>query len=174
VRTHVLIALRSRSFSLLLAVAGAASFAGCHRTTATGPAEPAPDGDAVKKSLAALKTQLGELKTRFSGLRKEIETIPPETPGFREARAKFYATEEARGITDAKVTLLSSRLDATLASGNRDELRQVSKEIGDTYGEIGQINDLYVKSLHQVMALQRTALREKDAAPPPQRPQSKQ
>ena len=166
----MLIAARLRVLSVFFALTCAGSFVGCHRKTTDAAREPAPDGDAVKRSLAALQTQLGELKTRFTGLRKQFETIPPDLPGFREARAKFYATEEARGIMDAKVTLLSNRLDAALSSGKRDDLRQVAKEIGDTYGEVGQINELYVTSLHQVMALQRMALRDKETAPAPSPP----
>jgi hypothetical protein len=168
----VLIAARLRVLSAFLALVAAGSFGGCHKKTTDATSGPAPDGDAVKRSLAALQTQLGELKARFTGLRKQIETIPPELPGFPEARGKFYATEEARGVMDAKVTLLSNRLDAALSAGKRDDLKQVAKEIGDTFGEVGQINTLYVTSLHQVMALQRMALRDKDATPAPGPPSS--
>jgi uncharacterized membrane protein len=124
--------------------------AGCHRKA---------DGEAVKRSLDGLKSQLGELTARFADLRKQVEAVSPDLPGFSEVRARFYATEEGRGVIDAKVTLLSSRLDAASSAGKRDELEQISKEIAETYKELGQIDQLHVALLHQVMAFQRMALR---------------
>jgi hypothetical protein len=146
-----------------MGLVGADSLVGCHKTAPDQAGETAPSRDSVKQSLDGLKSQLGELEARFSAMRKQIEAVPPDLPGFREVRAKFYAIEEGRGITDAKVTLLSSRLDSAWASGKRDELRQVAKEITETYDEIRQIDQLHVAALHQVLAFQRLALREKEA-----------
>jgi len=128
----------------------AGSLVGCHRSTA--------DEDAVKRSLSGLQGQLAELTTRFAALRKQVEAVPPDLPGFREVRARFYATEEGRGITAAKVTLLAGRLDAALRAGRRDELHGLSNEIAETYGELRQIDQLHVALLHQVLALQRMAV----------------
>lgn len=150
-----------------MGLAGAGALVGCHRTGLDKASEAAPNGDAIKQSLGGLKSQLGDLETRFSALRKQVEAVPPELPGFREVRAKFYATEEGRGITDAKVKLLSDRLDAALTSGKPEELRQISKEITETNAEIGQINQLQITLLHQVMAFQRVALRQKETSAAP-------
>ena len=72
----------------------------------------ASGGSAVKQSLDALKPQFAELKKRFMDLRQRVESIPPDFEGFGEARARFYAAEEARGVTDGQVCWLRSRLDA--------------------------------------------------------------
>ena len=63
-----------------------------------------------------LSKQFAELKTRFMDLRERVESIPPaDPPGFNDARARFYAAEEARGTTEAKVAWLTGRLDARRA-----------------------------------------------------------
>jgi hypothetical protein len=165
--TRVLVDFRLRIAGFLIGLGTAGSLLGCHKTTADEAGEAGPSGDSVKHSLAGLQSQLTDLKTRFSALRTQIETVPPDLPGFQQVRAKFYAVEEGRGITDAKVMLLSGRLDTALSSGNRGELKQISKEIGETQAELGQIDQLHITLLHQVMAMQRLALRDKEAAAEP-------
>jgi hypothetical protein len=99
-------------------------------------------------------------------LRERVESIPPaDPPGFNDARARFYAAEEARGTTEAKVAWLTGRLDAALSTGNRDELQQISNEIAQSQVDIGKISELHVKLLHQIMSLQRLAREEGEAAP---------
>jgi len=110
--------------------------------------------------MGELERQRGDLETRFSALRKQVEGVPPDLPGFREVRARFYATEEGRGIVDAKVTLLAGRADSALRAGRREELQRLSSEIAETSGELRQIDQLHVALLHQVLALQRMAASE--------------
>ena len=145
---------------LLAVIVGAGSQAGCHKQ--------APDkvnGDSVKQSLEGLSKQFAELKTRFMDLRERVESISPaDPPGFNDARARFYAAEEARGTTEAKVAWLTGRLDAALSSGNRDELQQISNEIAQSQVDIGKISELHVKLLHQIMSLERAARDEAAAA----------
>jgi hypothetical protein len=148
----------------LVGLVGASSSVGCHKTTPDKVGDAAPDGDSVKKSLAALRSRVGELQAKFSTLRKQVEAVPPDLPRFREVRANFYAIEEARGITDAKVTLLSGRFESASTSRQGEELRQISKEIAETYDEIRQIDQFHIAVLHQVMAFQRLARRETGAA----------
>jgi hypothetical protein len=148
----------------LLGLAGAGSLVGCHQTAREKAGLAARNGDAVKQSLDGLKSQLAGLEARFSALRQQIEAVPPELPGFREVRAKFYALEEGRGITDLKVRLLSSRLDSALTSGKPEEMGQVSKEVGETYDEICHIDHLHEAVMHQVLAFERLALREKEVS----------
>lgn len=147
----------------LLAAAGAP--AGCHKKQA------GPSGEAVKQSLEKLKNQLAGLKTRFMDLRTRVESIPPDLPGFGETRARFYAAEEGRGTTDGKAAWLSGRLDAALASGNGEELQQISNDIAGSYQDIRKIDELYVKLLHEIMSFQRMARdqeqAEKEAAAAP-------
>jgi hypothetical protein len=145
---------------VLMGLLGAGSLAGCHKAAG----EAVPEGGSVTQALSGLQSRLGDLETRFSALRKQVEAVPPDLPGFREARATFYAIEEGRGITDAKVWLLSKRLDSALSSGKREDLRQISKEIGDTYDEVRQLDQLQIASLHQMLAFQRMAIREKGAS----------
>jgi chromosome segregation ATPase len=114
----------------------------------------------VKQSLEALKPQFAELKKRFMDLRERVESIPSDVPGFGEARARFYAVEEARGVVDGKISWLSSQLDAASRSGNRDELQQVSKDIVRTQEDIRKIDDIHTKILHEMMAFQRMAQQE--------------
>jgi hypothetical protein len=143
--------LRIVLFSIgLLLCAGAP--AGCHKN-ANQVAE-------VRQSLDALKPQFAELKKRFMDLRERVESIPQDVPGFGEARARFYAVEEARGVMDGKLTWLSSQLVAASSSGNRDELQQVSNEIAKTQGDLRKIDEIYTKILHEMMAFQRMAQQE--------------
>ena len=130
---------------------------GCHKGADKAKVEE------LRQSLDALQKQSTDLKTRFMALRKQFETVPTDLPGFMELRGKFYAIEEGRGITDTKVMLLSGRLDAASSSGNRDEVQQISKEIAQTYDELHQLDELYVKLLHQVMSFQRQAAQQKQA-----------
>ena len=146
--------------TVLLSIAllvGAGFPVGCHRGVDKAKVEE------LRQSLAALQKQSADLKTRFMELRKQFETVPTDLPGFMELRGKFYAIEEGRGITDTKVMLLSGRLDTAAGSGNRDEVQQIAKEIAQTYDELRQLDELYVKLLHQVMSFQRQAAQQKQA-----------
>ena len=151
-----LVGLRSRIVGAKLRVAllAVASFAGCHKNGAT---ESAQDAAAVKKSFDDLNGRLQTLEAQFGELRKKIETVPAELPNYRETRETFFATEEGRGVVDAKMKLLATRLDAAMASPRLEELRDLSTELATTATSVGQIEQLYVTLLHQVMALQRIA-----------------
>jgi hypothetical protein len=163
---------RSRSWfvpCLLGLLVGAGASVGCHRKAE----QAALNGDAVRKSLDGLKPQFAELKRRFMDLRERVESIPTNVPGFLDARARFYAAEESRGTTEAKVVWLTNRLDAALSSGNRDELQQISAEIVRSQEDIGKLDVLHTKMLHEMMAYQRMARQEEQAAaaePPPAPP----
>jgi predicted nucleic acid-binding Zn-ribbon protein len=151
----------------LALLASTGPLGGCQkasRSTQAGEAE--PDGEALKKSVEALKTQLGELDTRFLALRKQVDALPQDLPDFGPVRAKFHSVEESRGITDAKVGALAGRLDAAARSGKRDELRLVARDIAQTFDEIGQLNQQHVALFHQVMALQRKLDQEKGPRTP--------
>jgi len=128
---------------------------GCHKAADKAKVEE------LKQSLDTLQKRTGDLRTKFMDLRKRFDAVPPDLPGFQEMRGKFYAIEEGRGITDTRVMLLSSRLEAAAGARNREELEQIAKEIAQTYGEVGQIDELYVKLLHQAMSFQRQAARDK-------------
>jgi septation ring formation regulator EzrA len=145
--------------------AGAGSLVGCHRTSAdnAGQAAPKPDPDSVKQSFEKLKKEFADLQQSFSNLSKDVETIPANMQGYPQLRAHFYAVEEARGVTDAKVNMLASRLDAALRSGKRDELQQVSTEIDKASNDCRKIGALYLKLLHEVMAFQRVAEQRRPA-----------
>ncbi|HXU00952.1 MAG TPA: hypothetical protein VN903_08170 [Polyangia bacterium] len=136
-------------------VMGALPLAGCRKKI---------DPEPVKQSLAALKVQLGELKTKFMALREKVEAIPPDLDGFGDARARFYAAEEGRGVTDGKAAWLSSRLDAAVTANNGEELQSISKDIAATYDDIRRIDEMYVKLLHQIMSFERKANQQKAEA----------
>ena len=165
-------------------VVGGGSLIGCHRPAADKTERAGPNADSVKQSFAALKKEFADMQQSFADLGKDLEAIPADLPGYAQLRANFYQTEEARGVTDAKVTLLSGRLDSALSSGKREELQQVSDDIVKASNDGRQLGEIYLKLLHQVMAFQRAADRRKDAlaastsAPPPlaktQGPKSKQ
>ena len=153
---------------------GGGSLVGCHKKSNQAEAS------AVKQSLDALKPQFAELKKRFMDLRERVESIPPDFPDFQETRARFYEAEEARGVTDGKVSWLQSRFDAASSSGNRDELQDISKEIAKTQGDIRKIDELHTKMLHEMMRFQRMARQEEAAGaaapsptPPPTPPRAK-
>ena len=110
-------------------------------------------------------------------LRERVEAIPQDVPGFQEARARFYAAEEGRGVSEARVTVMQSQLDAAVSSGKRDELEQISNEIPAAQESIRKIDEMHTRMLHQMMAFERMAEQRKHdlaqaaaeaaAAPPP-------
>jgi len=111
----------------------------------------------VKTSFDDLNARLKTLERQFGDLRKKVDTIPAELPNYRETRETFFATEEGRGVVDAKMTMLATRLDAAMASRKPEELQDLSKELTTTSASVSQLEQLYVTLLHQVMALQRAA-----------------
>jgi hypothetical protein len=162
----------SRIWLLLLGIAtGSAPTVGCHRRSADNATQSGqPAVDSAKQSMAALRKQFDDLQRNFADLGKQVEQLPPELPGYPQLRGDYYAFEEARGVTDAKVSMLSGRLDAALRSGQADELAQVAQEIGKAQDDGRRISDIYVKLLHQTMAYRRLADQRQDArrgdAPP--------
>jgi len=145
---------RLRIVGLALGLVAGVSPAGCHR--AAGPAS-SSDAAAVKTSFDDLNARLKTLERQFGDLRKKVDTIPAELPNYRETRETFFATEEGRGVVDAKMTMLATRLDAAMASRKPEELQDLSKELTTTSASVSQLEQLYVTLLHQVMALQRAA-----------------
>jgi hypothetical protein len=139
-------------------LAGAGALAGCHKA-----ADKAKVAE-LKQSLDGLRKQLDELTTKFGELRKQVDALPPDLPGYSETRAKFYGTEEGRGVTDLKVTLLAGRLDAASSAGKGADLEPLAKDIAQTYGELREFDQIYVTLLHQVMTLQRLEARRKAEA----------
>jgi hypothetical protein len=154
-------------------VAGGGSLVGCHRTAADKPEQAGPNPDLVKQSFATLKKQFSDLQQSFSNLSKDVEAIPADMAGYPQLRTHFYAVEEVRGVTDAKVNIISGHLESALRSGKSEDLQQVSNEIDKASNDCRQIGQLYIKLLHEVMAFQRAADNQKQAlaasgaAPPP-------
>jgi chromosome segregation ATPase len=150
---------------------GAAMFAACQKK-ASGPGV-----EEVQKSLEGLKSQFAELRKRYMDLRERVEAIPQDLPGFQEARARFYAAEEGRGVTEAKVTVLQSQLDAAVSSGKKEELAQISSEVPSTQESIRKIDQMHTRLLHEIMSFERMneqrkhdlaqAAAEAATAPPP-------
>jgi hypothetical protein len=144
-------------------VAGNGSLGGCHRSAADQAGQGAPNPESVKQSFAGLEKQFGDLQQSFSDLSKDVEAIPANLRGYPQLRAHFYAVEEARGVTDARVTMLSGRLESAVRSGKPEELQQVSGDIDQASTDARQIGALYLKLLHEVMAFQRVADQRKQA-----------
>jgi len=145
----------------------AGAFPACHKKPVPSAEAPVADVAALKKSYDDLKARLAALETGYTDLRKKIETIPPDLPAFHEVRETFFATEEGRGVMSAKMTILSERLDAVMASKKPEEVQALSKELSETGNSVGQIEQLYVTQMHQIMTFQRVVERQqatKDAA----------
>ena len=106
----------------------------------------------MQRHLDDLNSQRGQLNAQFRDLRRQIETVPPDLPGFAEVRTRFYAVEEARGVTDFKVTLLRERFASATAAGQPEQLRQIAKEIAETHDEIRQLDELHASLQRQVRA----------------------
>ena len=147
----------------MLGLAAGGWLVGCHKTAADRAGQAGPNPDSVKQSFAGLEKQFGDLQQSFSNLSQDVEAIPANLAGFPQLRAHFYAVEEVRGVTDAKVSMLSGRLESALRSGRRDELQQVSNDIDKASSDGRQIGALYLKLLHEVMAFQRVADQRKPA-----------
>ncbi|HXU62803.1 MAG TPA: hypothetical protein VN962_13930 [Polyangia bacterium] len=184
---------RLRMVTLMLGLmVGGGGLLGCHKTapepTAQAPAAapPAPEPPSpplppgppatpqgLKDGLAKVKSQFDGLQHRSADLAKQIEDIPSDLQGYPQLRAAFYAFEEARGVTDAKVTLLSGRVDAAVKSGKPEELQQASQDIARASLDASLIDQQYIKLLHGAMAYERAAERQKEpvaasnAAPAP-------
>ena len=138
-------------------VGGGSSLVGCHRAAVDKTEQAAPNPDVVKQSFATLRKQFSDLQQSFSNLSKDVEAIPADIPGYPQLRTHFYAVEEVRGVTDAKVSIISGHLESALRSGKGDELQRVSNEIDKASNDCRQIGQLYIKLLHEVMAFQRAA-----------------
>jgi uncharacterized membrane protein len=154
-----------RSLTFVVAFLGGAPLAGCHKVAADRAAEAALNRAAVIRSLDRLERKLGELESRFAALRTQVEAVAPDPAGGSQLRAQFYSTEEARGITNVKVTLIANRLASTAVSRRPDELRQISKDIAETYDEIRQIDELQTSLSNRAHALQRVGGRNDEARP---------
>ena len=163
------------------------SLVGCHKTTtdkgeqaqgtpapapapAAEPTPPLPPGppatpEGLKQGLAKVKSQFDALQGRSADLAKQIEAIPADLPGYPQLRASFYAFEEARGVTDARVTVLTGRLDQALKSGKPkpEELQAISNEIARASQNASQIDQQYIKLLHGAMAYERADEHRKGA-----------
>ncbi len=155
--------------TLTVSLVAGASLVGCHKTATDGkPAgqgRAAPNPESVKQSFANLRGQFDGLQARSADLAKQIEAVPADLPGYPQLRANFYAFEEARGVTDAKVTLLRGRLDAALKSGRPEELQQVSDELGRVSLDASRIDQQYIKLLHGAMAFERADEHRKGPVP---------
>src|SRR5579863_6312244 len=136
---------------LLGLIAGGAPLGGCRKGPADRAAQAGPSSDSVKQSFDALKKQSDDLEQSFSRLTKDVEAVPTDLRGYPQVRARFFEAEEARGVTNAKVTVLSGRLESALRSGKRDELQLLSNDISKTSGDVRQLGEIYLKLLHQVM-----------------------
>jgi hypothetical protein len=143
---------------LLCLFTAAVPQAGCRKSSTQA------SGEAIKQTLATYQPQFAELKRRYMDLRERVDSIPMETPDFPEARAHFYAAEEARGITEARIASLSSRVDAAMSAGNREELQEISKEVAAVPVDIQKVDELHTKMLHQMMRFERNAQAQKEAA----------
>ena len=150
-----LVGSRLRSLTLLMGVLGVGSLAGCHKTTAGQTRGTTVNEASVKRSLDGLQSQLGQLEAKFAALGRQVEAVTPDLSGLSQVRALFYSTEEARGITDVKVRLIADRLASASGSTRPEELRQISKDIAETYDEIRQIDELHALLTSRVRALQR-------------------
>jgi hypothetical protein len=162
--------MESRLWSAALLAAllvGGGPLAGCRKKAED---KPTPSGEALKQSLAGVRQQLDDLKAKFMSMHKQVEAIPPDLPDFPDARARFFAAEEGRGITDAGATVLASRLDAALSSGNREELQLISTDLAGMSDSIRKLNELHLKMMHQMMAFERKARQLKETAPAPSPP----
>jgi hypothetical protein len=144
-------------------VAGGASMSGCHKKAADASAQ-APDPEPVKQSFIALQKQFSDMQKSFADLRTDLEALPSDLNGYPQLRAQFYQAEEARGVVDAKMTVLSGQLNAALQSGKAADLQQVSNSLEQTSADARQLGEIYIKLLHQVMAFQRAAESHKPAA----------
>lgn len=138
-----------------------------HEAEKAEKGETVPNQNSLRQSIDGLKPVIESQDTKFASLRKQVESLPPDTPGFSEVRAKFYATEEGRGIMGVKLTWLSQRLDSALKTKNAVELEKVANAIQKTRDELREIDRLVLVYVHQLAQLQRMAgAQSKDSGAP--------
>ena len=149
--------LRSRRATAILALGLALPFAGCvdnksspHPSQSDAGAEaPVSFGD-VKKSFEALQTRMDTERAAFTNLHKRFDPLPPNLPGFRDVRMKFYNTDEGFSVLDMKIPWLSGQMDAAAKSGDPAALQKVSKDIDATNADLDKVDVIALALVHEL------------------------
>jgi outer membrane protein OmpA-like peptidoglycan-associated protein len=103
----------------------------------------------AKQSLAALSTQIGKMREALAGVHSRLNALPQDMPDLDAFRSKVFSVEEVFGVEDGRVKWLSGKLDAAIAAGNKDGLKEVADAIaGSIEGNKGPV---IVELTHQLM-----------------------
>jgi predicted nucleic acid-binding Zn-ribbon protein len=114
------------------------------------PEEIKRKAEAARKLLDGLKAPLSDLNTKFAGLRKQFDKLPPDLPDFGDTRGRFYSASVSQGAMSTSVSLFSGRIDSAVKSQNVPELDLVTKDIAHTYEGIRKADSLASELSHAV------------------------
>lgn len=160
---------RIRAASLIL-LASSTCVVGCQRrssgvkpqSSASASASalskvPAPDQEALKQGMEALKTRALALRSTFQRVRTRADAIPPGLDKYGPVVERLETTEKVLGVADAKVQWLSGRLATALKENKAEELNSVWDDIKSASEELKRLEGVGMELAHELVPYERTA-----------------
>jgi hypothetical protein len=106
----------------------------------------------LTKALDGFKAEVQGLQKQAAPLRARFDALPEDLPGLEAVRSDLFAVEEGLGVEEARGKWLSGELDKAFASGKKQDIEAVKKEIPK--GNDG-IRNLIVKVTHDLLPFER-------------------
>jgi len=145
-------------FSLTLTFA-AIAFPGCQAKKEPVKPDFEESKKQIKQSLEELKTAVSRQSQDLSGVHGRFNTLPEDMPGLAEVRSKLFAVEEVLGVDGGRIKWLSDKLDAAIAAGTAQQLKEVSDLIQEAVK--GSHAKVVLELDHEVMRFERKVYRHK-------------
>lgn len=146
------------SFATVVACnTNAKSKAGAAAEAKKSAAELQRGADAARQALQKLEAPLADLNGKYDTLHKEYSALPNDLPGFADPRAQFFTAYITLGQLSTKRTVLLSRIDEAVKSGDSAELEAINRDIATIPAEIGFMDKLAMESLHKILPLKKAA-----------------
>lgn len=111
----------------------------------------------ANKSLAELRTKVGVLQKSTADLHARFNRLPEDLPGLEMVRSKLFALDEVMGIAGAKVNWMADNLNKAAATGNSEEIRQISDTINSSVAGCEGIGKTVVGTMHELLPYERLA-----------------
>jgi outer membrane protein OmpA-like peptidoglycan-associated protein/uncharacterized coiled-coil protein SlyX len=110
----------------------AVSLAACKGKSDARQPEVEPAKAQARQSLEELKSLVADSQKALAGVQARLKALPEDMPDLGSIRSKVLAVEEVLGVDAARVKWLSGKLDAALASGNLEQLKEVGTAMRDS------------------------------------------
>lgn len=118
---------------------------------------PAPDPEALKQGMEALKKRSLALRSVFQRVRTRADAIPPGLDKYAPLVERLETTEKVFGVADAKVQWLSGRLATAQKENKAEELNGVWDDIKSTSEELKRLEGVGTELAHELVPYERTA-----------------